>query len=186
MIRYAPQGFPDAKAEADFMTRLNETIAWCRPQGAGANPRAALRQFPKQDWSDLDDRDSRVRAVIRWRSNALRPLRHVQSATPPEALGGGRLLVYMPDANLSDGVAEASTDGWFDVNNIPPHDTWIDMVAGSDPSRGKWDFLVSWVPAAFVDLVGQGIHDNPEQCILWARDLDHPLTNALRARGLTG
>jgi hypothetical protein len=74
---------------------------------------------------------------------------------------GGRLLLYAPDENLACGAAEYASKGFFDVNNVPPWDTWVCM-------SGK--YLVSWVPAKLLRLAQQGIDVNPEQCILWADD----------------
>ena len=72
---------------------------------------------------------------------------------------GGRLLLYSPSENLACGAAEASSNGFFDVNNAPPWDIWIDFSDGT---------LVSWVPPALVDVAQMGIYVNPEQCIRWA------------------
>jgi hypothetical protein len=74
---------------------------------------------------------------------------------------GGRFLLYAPEENLSDGAAEYASFGFFDVDNIPPWDTWVTMF-------GK--HLVSWVPPQLFRLVQQGLDVNPEQCIVWADD----------------
>lgn len=74
-------------------------------------------------------------------------------------LTGGRLLQYAPDDNLCDGAAQYSSKGFFDVDNIPPWDTWICFI---EP------YLISWVPPRLLDLAGIGVDVNPEQCILWA------------------
>jgi hypothetical protein len=72
---------------------------------------------------------------------------------------GGRLLLYTPSENLACGAAEASSNGFFDVNNVPPWDIWVDFSE---------DALVSWVPPALVDVAQMGIYVNPEACIRWA------------------
>jgi hypothetical protein len=71
----------------------------------------------------------------------------------------GRLLVYCPAENLADGAAEYSSDGFFDLNNVPPSDIWAGFLEGA---------LVSWVPPVLVDLAQSGIDANPEECICWA------------------
>jgi hypothetical protein len=73
---------------------------------------------------------------------------------------GGRLLLYSPSENLACGAAEVSSNGFFDVNNIPPWDIWVDFSAGT---------LVSWVPPALLDVAQMGIYVNPEACIRWAK-----------------
>ena len=72
---------------------------------------------------------------------------------------GGRLLLYAPSENLACGAAEASSNGFFDVNNVPPWDIWVDFSEGT---------LVSWVPPALLDVAQMGIYVNPEACIRWA------------------
>jgi hypothetical protein len=71
----------------------------------------------------------------------------------------GRLLLYTPSENLACGAAEASSNGFFDVNNVPPWDIWVDFSEGT---------LVSWVPLALLDVAQMGISVNPEGCICWA------------------
>jgi hypothetical protein len=86
----------------------------------------------------------------------------VSLTSPPEhgaAEAGGRLLLYVPSENLADGAAQYSSNGFFDVNNVPPWDIW---VAFSERT------LVSWVPTALVELTQKGIDVNPEGCIRWA------------------
>ena len=72
---------------------------------------------------------------------------------------GGQLLLYNPNENLACGAAEHSSNGFFDVNNVPPWDIWVDFSEGT---------LISWVPPALVDVAQMGIDVNPEGCIRWA------------------
>jgi hypothetical protein len=72
---------------------------------------------------------------------------------------GGRLLLYTPSENLACGAAEASSNGFFDVNNVPPWDIWVHFSEGT---------LVSWIPPALLDVAQMGIYVNPEACIRWA------------------
>jgi hypothetical protein len=73
---------------------------------------------------------------------------------------GGRFLLYSPSENLACGAAEASSNGFFDVNNVPPWDIWVDFSEGT---------LVTWVPPALLDVAQMGISANPEECIRWAK-----------------
>jgi hypothetical protein len=69
-------------------------------------------------------------------------------------LCGGRLLAYFPDDNLADGTAQAESEGFFDVDNIPPYDTWVWMVRNirtlnyADGAKREMEanYLVAWVP----------------------------------------
>jgi hypothetical protein len=80
------------------------------------------------------------------------------SAENRETNVGGRLLLYTPSENLACGAAEASSNRFFDVNNVPPWDIWVDFSEGT---------LVSWVPPALLDVAQMGIYVNPEACIRW-------------------
>jgi len=71
----------------------------------------------------------------------------------------GRILLYVPEENLACGTAEVGSFGFFDVNNIPPWDTWVGFENGT---------LVSWIPEELVGIVNSGIDANPELCIRWA------------------
>jgi hypothetical protein len=71
----------------------------------------------------------------------------------------GRLLIYYPHENLACGAAEVSSNGFFDVNNVPPWDIWVDFSERT---------LVSWVPPVFLEAAQMGIDVNPEACIRWA------------------
>ena len=71
----------------------------------------------------------------------------------------GRILLFVPSETLFDGAAQQSSNGFFDVNNVPPWDTWVDFVDRA---------IVCWVPTVLVDAVQMGIDVNPEECIRWA------------------
>ena len=77
-----------------------------------------------------------------------------------DAKVGGRLLLYTPSENLACGAADASSNGFFDVNNVPPWDIWVEFADRT---------LVSWVPPALIDVAQMGIYANPEACIRWAK-----------------
>jgi hypothetical protein len=70
----------------------------------------------------------------------------------------GRLLLFVPGGTLMDGATKYSSNGFFDVNNVPPWDTWVSF---SDRT------LVSWIPPVLVDTAQRGIDANPEACINW-------------------
>src|SRR5262245_48858528 len=103
-----------------FIARLTETIAWCRDTGLPSQPRTSLRTC-KPVHEDLTSQSNKVFKVCleRWRRLWACGKRNL---SPVADLCGGRFLAYFPDDNLFDGVAEAESQGFFDVNNIPPYD----------------------------------------------------------------
>ena len=64
-----------------------------------------------------------------------------QVAGPQET---GRLLVYFPDENLSDGAAMHASGDFFDEENVPPWDTWLAYVL--DDLEENQTYLLAWVP----------------------------------------
>ena len=104
------------------------------------------------------ERAQLVEGVAKRRADQLR-LEHRYPLVLVDHLAGGRLLKYAPSENLCDGAAQYSSKGLFDVDNMPPWDTWICFI---EP------YLISWVPPSLLDLANSGIDANPEQCILWA------------------
>jgi hypothetical protein len=80
--------------------------------------------------------------------------------TRPPSADAGKLLHYWPHENLACGAAEYSSNGFFDVDNVPPWDTWVSFDGLT---------LISWVPAILIPLAQAGIDANPEECISWAR-----------------
>lgn len=105
-----------------------------------------------------EERIAIVEALAQKRAEALRQEQRYPISLV-ENLAEGRLLLYSPDDNLCDGAAQYSSKGFFNVDNVPPWDTWLCFFERH---------LVSWVPPKLLSLVNAGIDVNPEQCIFWA------------------
>jgi hypothetical protein len=182
-------GLNNAHDERMFIANLTETISWCRDAGSLSQPRTSLRTC-KSEQDDLTSQAHQVFRVCLERSGRLRSSGK-RNLPPVSDLAGGRLLAYFPDDNLFDGTAEAESHGFFDVNNIPPYDTWVCMVrnvrafAFADGAKGEMEmnYLVAWVPPDFIQLANGGIEVDPEKCILWLDTLDDEFTRSLRRLG---
>jgi hypothetical protein len=160
----------------EFRIRLTEAIAWVSRLESLKAPgdslriiKAEPRFFSSEKWT--------VEDICRDR----RRLLGLPPRMPAPDLAGGRLLIHIPDENLSDGAAHGATDGFFDNNNVPAWDTW---VAYFYESSGL-NYLVSWVPPELIDLVGKGIWANPELCITWLDDFDCEARTLAREAGLS-
>jgi hypothetical protein len=179
-------GLNNISDQRQFTQRLVETITWCIGAGSLSQPGTSLRTC-KRDPGDLRSQRDQVFSVSLERSNRLASSgkRNLSSVTD---LRGGRLLAYFPDDNLADGVAQADSEGFFDVDNIPPYDTWVWMVRNirtfnyADGAKGEMEanYLVAWVPPDFIQLATRGLRVNPEQCILWLDTLDDEFVRSLR------
>ena len=71
----------------------------------------------------------------------------------------GRILLYVPCENVSDGASRYASNGFYDPYDCPPWDLWLQY---SDRT------LVSWVPEVLFPLAQAGIDANPVDCIKWA------------------
>jgi hypothetical protein len=78
---------------------------------------------------------------------------------PAESQALGRLLLYEPMETVSDGAAEASSRGFFDIEDAPPWDTWFWL---------KESTVLCWIPQLLISDAQAGIDANPVDCIRWA------------------
>jgi hypothetical protein len=77
------------------------------------------------------------------------------------------LLLTRWELSLHDGAAEVASRGFIDDANVPPCDTWLDLLTlpgATGPDR----CLLSWVPSWASDGVDQGVYVVPEGCLTWA------------------
>ncbi len=86
-----------------------------------------------------------------------------------QLLEKGRLVVWMPDDIIPDGVGEIETKGYLDCYDMPPWETWVAYVDGQPKERPH---LVSWVPEPFVDPVQCAIDSNALGTLLWLKDAE--------------
>jgi hypothetical protein len=136
--------------------RLTEAATWL-----GIAGKLTDSEFPRT--TDLHprhlepNRKEEVASVAMKRNWGIRDNR----AAPPSRIEG-RLLGYSPDETVWDGASEGATAGFFDVEDAPPWDFWLAYVVESgDQSR---DYLVCWIPPAFVETAEIGIDVNPVGC----------------------
>jgi hypothetical protein len=162
-----------------FSVHLAQTIAWCQPRLQMTDLRHSLRSAELQPCLLIDiSRSQMVSQLVRHRGMFFhdKVLEPINSSTQSAR---GKLLAYFPNEDLTCGAAEVATQGFLDVNNAPAWDTWIGFY---EDERGF--YLVSWVPPELVELVGEGIWVNPEQCIAWLSNIDTALSQELKSSGL--
>jgi hypothetical protein len=162
---------PDIRQSLDpFWTRLDETVHWCADRPVGLGVRECLRSDRLRPRSLQKGYFEAMQHVGVYRGLWAR---HPQTPRR-DRLGlraerdSGKLLVYFPDLELSDGAAEKESEGFFDVFNCPPWDTWVAFVNDAQPiSRDHREYLVAWVPNTLVLTAARGITVNPEGSLLW-------------------
>jgi hypothetical protein len=151
---------------------LSETVAWCQTRSKQndhfrsneLNPQAFLKSPPFSEpsieiWLDRkrESFQQAVNAINAIRSTFVRD-RNKNVSDPSVAESKGRLLLYEPMETVTDGASEASSRGFFDIEDAPPWDTWFLYSAGS---------IFSWVPEELVQNAQAGIDANPVDCIHW-------------------
>lgn len=173
----------ESQALEQFKTRLAQTIFWCAPRADLSNPASSLRTPQLRPRLLEENRFSAVESVANARE--LFGGVEIRKATIPDNLAGGRLLIYFPNDDLACGAAEQQTEGFFDVNNVPPWDTWVAYLQDARSVESyDTEYLIAWIPREFVALADEGINVNPEQCIQWLADTPVELVNVLRAEKL--
>ncbi len=158
---------PDCSASLEpFWQSLAETIAWSVPRINSASPRDCLRSATVRGRTLQNSYSESVSGVIDARKcnipgGSLTP-------DPSKGFAGGRLIVYFPDFDMCDGLAESESRGFFDVYNTPPWDTWVAFVSEqSETEKYPSNYLIAWVPPEFIKLADAGINVNAERCIEW-------------------
>jgi hypothetical protein len=167
---------PDCRATLDpFWERLQQAVSWCTARLDMNDVAGCLRTEHLRPPILHRNYFDAVGLVLAWRQTALGPV------TPTQSLRGGRLLLYFPDAELADGAAEVESQGFFDVNNSPPWDTWVGIFTDEAPESDSYaTYLLSWVPPELIPLAQRGIAVNPEECIAWLDDRAVGMQHLLR------
>ena len=161
---------PDRMTDAILARRLNQTIAWTNHLLTLGNTGPDLRTretCPQILHEGYDDVICDLGTTRRFRLQEL----EIECNDETPSLHNGRLLCFFPDANLTDGAAEPETDGFFDIYNNPPWDTWVGYFIDND-DRQTYDrcYVLCYVPSQLISIVERGIIVNPEECIRWLGD----------------
>lgn len=155
-----------------FLKSLAETISWCSPRVDLSAPRTCLRSpeliFPMQE--------NVVQAIVGARHHHL----GFPKTAPASSLAGGRLVIFEPHETLSCGLGAGETDGFIDVENCPPWDTWVGYIHESEDVH----YLVSWVPPLFVEKVDRATQVVMAEELRWLDSRPTELGRLLKAAGL--
>lgn len=152
--------------------RLAETLAWCRPR---LDPRDAMRCFRSEQLRPSRNvvHECRLDAEVEDVVADVVARRHLMIRDAGRADIGhclpevdDRLFVFRPQDSLFHASSPPMSQGYIDDDEIAPWDTWITALDGH---------VLTWVPSPFVPLVSDAILVNPEECIRWASDWDHPV-----------
>src|SRR5258705_10212276 len=158
---------------ADFRRSFRRTVHRCEQLLAPGVTVASLRgsEKPLFDYfglSGLALSPADLRLVWRLLVNAsVRPRAHAVEQEAPEldsaSIGDrGRLMIFLPEVSLSEGLAVAESGGFFDADYCPPPETWL-----WHDNSGRESCLLAWVPRPFVGLADAGMSVGPAESIRW-------------------
>ena len=167
-----------------FRQQLGETIQWCRARFSLDDIRGSLRALEPYSTDLLGTLETDLikdfgNDIFDKRRKLLSTEKSVVTPKPVD-LAGGRLLIFIISLSLFDGTAEVVSQGFFDVFNYPPADTWVYVGLERDrSSKGREPdvkrnlyYLVSWIPPQALNLAQEAIDLNAEECIQWIEDVD--------------
>jgi len=75
----------------------------------------------------------------------------------------GKIVVVDYEATVLDGASEHESDGFFDLYDLPPIDTWVYLTRNN---KGRKD-LYAWIPDPYVSLAKKAIEVNCLDLINW-------------------
>lgn len=150
-------------------TRIAQTIAWCGKPSTYKLTDTPLRTYAIQARAFHQGGDDMVCDVGRQRQQALQ-WQSISDLEQYRDLAGGKLLLYFPQHDLEDGMAEIESQGYFDRHSTPPWDTWI--AFGQVSTASSQMALLAYVPAKYVEVVEfcLGLHGGV--CLRWLGDGD--------------
>ena len=157
-----------------FETSLLETVTWCSPRASLDRPRESLRSSalcPPELKPQLAGTEFEMPELLRSHRELSRVVRDLMERRSKMVSGltndlrrgdlaGGRLVIHSFLDSLADGVPPQETFDFLDYNDAPPWDTWVwyqisEMRPQEEP--GRRDFLIAWIPPAFVQMVERAI-----------------------------
>jgi hypothetical protein len=205
-------GLPGSDMNIDpLLWRLAETIAWCTQHGVLAEPSVAAYKLRTPELCPPGHsyvRDEHGYTTLEPSIGSLRPdvltmlvdevaqLRaaHLRATglyplTPASHLARGRLLCYALHENLAEGVEEQETKGYFDVQAVPPWDTWLLFTTQQTRLKNHFgqefwheSYLISWVPPELIRVVDEGaVQTSTTHALEWADKMTSELFVCLRA-----
>jgi hypothetical protein len=77
----------------------------------------------------------------------------------------GRVLVAEIDTTITDGASETESEGFIDIYDCPPIDTWFYKTSNK---TGR--IFYAWIPEQFVKLTQDAIDVNMLECFTWEED----------------
>jgi len=165
------------RSVAELVERVKQTAQWCSLQLLQGNTRlrSQLRQsqFTHITLTLIDTklREDFIRHVFDDRARFQASLYRLESLPA----SSGKLLVFFPEISMHDVAAESASNGFFEIGNAPPWDTWVDYLK---VDKNGNQHLLAWIPPNYIETANRGIEVAPDENILWLENLQGSLNYA--------
>ena len=154
--------FTELDGHVADVRRLAEVAGWCARRAAVTNPRDSLRSpelAPPARELESYLSPYIVESLVARRSRLLE--NEVLRPVPPDA---GRIVAHVQNdcTNMGEfGDPEEDPRCYFDEQDHPPWDTWIQTIGSEDPT------VIAWVPRVMLPFVEEAVAISATSCIRW-------------------
>jgi len=183
----------------EFIKQLQLTMLWCQSRINPSDPANCLRsRYLRPQLDTFGYRDDNVWIHPELVGQVIRKREFLLSSSPESVPVGrinqrkGRLLLAAQDYSNHNGLTSDLTNGFFDLNDVPPWDSWVTLIHGEKQGMSlsldngdwpstmnsvfgytdlMWRILVSWVPDEFQEIVSEAIKAECIGMLAWADDL---------------
>ncbi len=156
----------------EIIEAARQAFVWCDFAKDIKEPRSSLRTLEFGPAFFESNGFHVVNHIIHARKYKLESLKKNVSSS----FSINNVMVYEPDSTVFDGLSESETEGFFDINDCPPWDTWIGFLN----IKGH-RYLLSWVPDGFEHYVNEGYEVNCVECFYWLKDSEEHWAKELLA-----
>jgi hypothetical protein len=158
-----------------FYERVIETVAWCSYWlDINDDPKELWELIPLPEqglyWLPADERAKFIGEISAKRKESCLTLPMKSQADYLDIYRQGKLLGFFPDCTTDDGVPQTASDNFFDVSNFPPLITWLYYINENEFKFSLAGYLITWIPAQFVEKVQEAIEICADQSIWFLAD----------------
>jgi hypothetical protein len=167
---------------SELLQRILETVTWCKHKADVENPRTCLRtpelkpeEYAPDANGNLDfnasdcEQATPCLTILSQKRRELLQRANMSVESSSVNRNNGRFMLHILRHSLWCGLSEECSQGFIDVIDLPPWDTWLICVPISGVLH-QTGLLLSWVPSEFCDLVSKGRDVNMVDCFFWASE----------------
>jgi hypothetical protein len=158
-----------------FLDSLRSATAWCEPRFDVKRPKESLRSrelltdsIRERLMNPLTVNAELVKAISESRLTTLRDAGVDAVNADIDDVHTKQLLIVDYSCSDMSGASEQDSQGFFNVRDIPPWETWVWHFTLPSYRHVDSGVLVTWVPPSADELAQKGVDYNPCDVLLWA------------------